>query len=146
MKIKTIDLFDRALDWATLLALGYQPARWEKREWGRTLVRAPERAYAAMLMNEAGFSVTFSSFCPSSSGDHCVALMGSNLIGVTPKFVAANAMHPKGFWAWQASMPSSDGGLEEVIDGPTAPVAVLRCLVFSKLGTEVEIPDVILAS
>lgn len=131
MKVQTSKLRRLALDWAVAMALEFKPAKWEKTNWGRQLVPAPERTYSGMLIDENGTSLTLRNFVPSSNWHQGGQIIHSELIH---------------FWKddasddWLAEKQFVDTGARDYDAGSTPLEAAMRCFVFHKLGAEVEIP------
>lgn len=135
--MKTIDLIGPALDWAVAKALGYMPAKWEKRQWGRELVLAPEREFSNQLLKvpEGYPMLSLARFEPSTDWAQGGPIIERERITVEacPPFGQS-----RGEWraaAWSVTCAAY---------GPTPLVAGMRCYVASKLGDEIEIPPELL--
>jgi hypothetical protein len=138
--MKTATLIEEALDWAVAKALGFFPAKREKRPWGVAIVPAPEKKYSKIMINAEGQTLNLGTFHPSSDDEQGGRIIDMKLVGTTPCFKAAGYENPTGEWYWQASMPSEDGSIEESCYGKTRLVAAMRKVVTSELGEDVSIP------
>jgi hypothetical protein len=136
--VQVESLEGNALDWAVAKALGYVPARWEKRDWGRQCVPAPERSFSTMLTLNDGFghSLSFSAFNPSGDWARGGPIIYSEKI-------ATWADDKTEGWFASANLIPLDAQ-EDFHYGSNPLEAAMRCYVASKLGAEVEIPDVLI--
>ena len=130
--MKTTDLIGPTLDWAVAKALGYMPAKWEKRLWGRELVLAPEREFSNQLIKAPeGYTLTRPRFEPSNDW-----AQGGPIIERAGIQLHVNEDHME----WLASC----WGYPRQQYGPTPLIAAMRCLVASRLGDEVDVPKELL--
>lgn len=122
MKIKTQDLISAALDWAVAKAQGDMPVfRPHVNSKGATI-------YRSLDLQHAGID-----FRPSTNwaqGGLIVERMleAGLLLQARPETLR-----------WAASVDSPN----RFVHGPTALIAAMRCYVTSKLGDEVEVPEVL---
>ena len=116
MKIKTSDLSDIALDYAVGMAIGHDMSK--AVSYGSYL-RIPAHAGSA-------YTVTF---CPSTDWT-----IGGPLIERE-----AIELVPDGKGSWCAAIRGGDE--DDVAQGPTPLIAAMRCVVASRLGDEVDIPN-----
>ena len=122
MKIKTADLIGPALDWAVAEAQG----RKEIRVFGRT--RPSDRGWIEVRFNPDP-RVTTARFDPSENWSQGGPIIDREKISVR------HIGHSIDGELWDASIN------DEEIEGPTALIAAMRCLVAAYFGDEVEIPD-----
>ena len=128
--MKTTVLTGPALNWMALKALGYMPAKWEKRQWGRELVLAPEREFSNQLIKVPdGYPLTSrAGFEPStnwSQGGPIVDRENINITGPRSRRVA--------------QIIDADG-FNFIGVASTSLIAAMRCFVASKLGDKVDVP------
>ena len=118
MKIKTADLTGPALDWMVATIEGYGGLR-----------RNPHAFDQSLIMNRGdGQCVLFSSL-----NYHADWSQGGPLI--EREWIELGAYHDQ----WRAVFHGEEGSIHQ--DGPTPLVAAMRCLVASRLGDGVEVPD-----
>lgn len=111
MKIKSSNLADRALDWATTKATGAHKS-----------YLIPEEFAARQSEGKARYSTDWALMGP---------IIESEKISVAFHLVRKS-------WRWTAA---TTVGASVSESGATALIAAARCLCASKLGDEIEIPD-----
>ena len=130
MKIKTSALTSPALDWAVAVAEGLRPVY--TRDW--VSPSAPDDPRRVCVAPQ-GFLQPFE---PSRGGVPILGIVERERInartgirsrqGVSEGWVA---------FVWFKNLPAFP------MEGPTMAIAAMRCYVASKLGNEVEIPDIL---
>jgi len=120
MKTKTSELTGAALDWAVAKCIGHRVAE----NYGSYI-----RIYLPDL-KQSGYTLAF---CPSTDWSQGGPIIERERIGVNP-----------------ASLPCSDWVADTQIvrerthqHGPTPLIAAMRCYVASKLGAEVDVPELL---
>jgi hypothetical protein len=116
VKAQTQDLTGAALDWAAAICVGGKV----RTEFGVFLNRGRGYEY----------------FTPSTSPEQAERIIKSKRIAIK---LSDGYGGPA--YKWAASMPSG-----HMATGPTKSIAALRCLVASKLGDEVNVPDELLTA
>lgn len=122
VKVNVRELVGPALDWAVAMC---EPNP-EDVTYKNGVVRRSPVQYA---------------YTPSTDPIKAYPLITRELISSTAHFHCATMEHQNGYWYWQASMPSEDGGVEESYNGSTPLIAAMRCFVARHRGDEIEIPD-----
>jgi hypothetical protein len=128
VKIKTQDLTGAALDWAVAVAEGRDYA-----------VDMPQEIGGLLYYAENGEMHRYS---PSTNWNLMGPIIEQNAISLDP---AVYPQHPDGWWkAVCVTIDEDDLGMCYGGEGPTPLIAAARCLVASKLGDEVDIPEELL--
>lgn len=146
MKIKTSELKDSALDYATAIAeamiiaklLGRGTVRFERGLWTPPLPTGGTQGYvlradlAAWQRRCDGYPLLRSTYIwsPSTDGSQAIPIMEREDINTNRE------------GEWKATIIRSGHSYRQF--GPTLLVAAMRCYVASKLGDEVEIPQELL--
>ena len=152
MKIKTADLTGPALDWAVAKCEGV-PLVYRGRKWptdgAATIEYAPWSVNP--VVNGAGpyvASLCREQYSPSvdwSQGGPIIERKGINLSVDYQDDALSNDMVPIGWKGnlWNNSVPGTAGFLQWAY-GPTPLIAAMRCLIVSRLGDEVDVPEELL--
>lgn len=127
MKIKTADLIDAPLDWAVAKAQG----REEIRVFGRT--RPSDHGWIEIRFNPDPRADT-ARFDPSTNWFQGGPIIEREAIGIGCLGKSAIYANP---WLAARTEDSTEYA------GPTPLIAAMRCFVASKLGDEVDIPEVL---
>ena len=134
MKVKTSELISPALDWAVGVSAATP---------GLYVLKKPDKTciYGKLCM-PSGEIVDWP-VQPSTDWSQGGPIIERELIDIQAKFNSGSNIVPKGQWYWQASTVNEDD-VAYWFDGPTPLIAAMRCFVTSKLGDEVEIPEVLI--
>lgn len=124
--MKVSELSGAALDWAVARCEGYKDLRWNHKDCvERHLMMTPPRtAYGPVFLWELGYSTDWSIAGPIIEREAITVSEGSPVIGIE----------------WMAC----DRSASHIQHGPSYLIAAMRCLVASKMGEEVEIPEELL--
>ena len=129
--MKTSELIDAALDWAVAKALGYTDSPDDSLEHGTIWHTEPDKTPFGRFIDKQRFQ-------PSTNWTIAGPLIERERIDLL-----GCVYGPAGDWT--ASRPRERHvGWRHLATGPTPLVAAMRCLVMSRLGDEVEIPEELL--
>ena len=118
MKVKTADLTGPALDWAVAKSEGLNPNSDPK-------IRRQYVGYSGFAeANGFGYAIKHYSTDWSQGGPI-----------IERKWIELGAYHDQ----WRAVFHGEEGSIHQ--DGPTPLIAAMRCIVASRLGDGVEVPD-----
>jgi Protein of unknown function (DUF2591) len=129
MKIKTSELAGPALDWMTLMALGYSAGHWHRADgqpqvWVENL-DAQGNGPAGYFPGDDRFAFSMN----WAAGGPIIEREG----------ILVEPFGP----AWRAAKADEDNFTQRHYSyrGPTPLIAAMRCFVASKLGDEVDVPE-----
>lgn len=117
------------LDWMVAKALGYRPAKREKRSWGYDIVLDETAVYSRRMISPDGISQMLSTFTPSHDASQAMYIADRYRVGVMP----ASAEVGSGAYAFMPNSPK--------VFGHNYAEAICRCLVIARLGESVEVPQ-----
>lgn len=124
----------KILDWMVAKALGFRPAKRERRNWGYELVLDETAIYSRQMIGPQGNSLRLSAFCPSHEGIHAMSIAERHRIGVMP--ASDDAL--SGAYAFTSH------GVK--VFGRTYCESICRCLVIDRLGEHIEVPPELVSS
>ena len=125
MKIKTAELTGAALDWAVATALGYTRTTIHTVEFGKRVSKPAPWGFWDEVDGDTSRDGTFHPSTNWAQGGPIIEREGIELGSYADQ--------------WQAEMHLEDGSIFE--RGQTPLIAAMRCLIASKMGDKIEIPD-----
>lgn len=151
MKVNTSTLTGRALTWSVCKALGYVPARIDGGEHGPTHKPAPELEFShSLILPGASRSVLFSTF-DFETWVGAGPIIEQAGINVMLRYGSLPPNHVQDVWDalikpefYSTGRPGTGVKKEVMSSGPLPVTAAMRCFIASRLGDEVEIPEVLL--